>query len=395
MISEFRINEMENELKSIEEKGMLGVRRILSGPQGPQAILDGKDTIILTSTNYLGLSSNPDLIAESTKALVEYGGGLSSGPRICGVTDLHLEFEDYIAKFNKTEGALLYSSCYNANIGVLTALADKNDVIFSDELNHASIVDGCRLSSAKIEVYPHLDLDYLKKKLESTADYGKRLIITDGVFSMDGDIAPIPQLIEIAREFDAILIVDDAHATGVIGEHGRGTAELFGVLGEIDIITSTLGKAMGGTIGGYVAGNSILIKYLIQKSRNYRYTNVVPSSSTAYSFAAFKYLEKHQNLLNDLKDNTNYFKNRLLSLGFEVMDSKTPIVPVMVRDPKTATAMSKELLKRGVFVQSYTYPVVPHGHERLRCIISAAHKKEQLDRATQIFEVVGKEIGAI
>ncbi len=395
MLSEFRINEMKNELRAIEEKGLLGVRRILSGPQGPQAILDGKETIILTSTNYLGLSSNPELIGESQKALHEYGGGLSSGPRICGVTDLHLEFEDYIAKFNKTEKALLYSSCFNANIGVLTALAGKNDVIFSDELNHASIVDGCRLSGAKIEVYPHLDLDYLKDKLKLSASYDKRLIITDGVFSMEGDIAPLPEFIEIARQYDAILIVDDAHATGVIGRQGRGTAELFGVLGQVDIITSTLGKAMGGTIGGYAASNSVIIEYLIQKSRNYRFTNVVPSSSTAYSFAAFKYLEKHQNLLSNLRDNTNYFRDKLLSLGFEVMASQTPIVPVMIRDPKAATAMSSELLKKGVFVQGYTYPVVPQGHERLRCIISAAHTKVQLDKAAETFEVVGKEIGTI
>ncbi|HHY37461.1 MAG TPA: glycine C-acetyltransferase [Clostridia bacterium] len=387
---------MESDLRSLKDQGLWGVRRILSSAQGPRAVLDGRETVILTSTNYLGLASDPDVVAEATRILQTHGAGEASGPRICGVTDIHLQLEEYIARFHKTERAVLFASCFLANVGVITALMGKEDVIFSDALNHASIVDGCRLSGAKIQVYPHLDLKALEDGLRSAGGYRCKMIITDGVFSMDGDVAPLPELIEIARRYEAILVVDDAHATGVLGRSGKGTPELFGVEGQVDIITSTLGKAMSGSIGGYVASTAQIVEYMIQRARTYRFTNVVPAATVATALAAFKKLESHsETILGRLRENTRYFKDALSAAGFEIAPSQTPIVPVMVRDGALAMDMSARLLEEGVFVQGYSYPVVPRGEERLRCIVSAAHTREDLDFAVDAFNRVGKRLKLI
>ncbi|QUL99252.1 MAG: glycine C-acetyltransferase [Candidatus Fermentithermobacillus carboniphilus] len=395
MISEELQNKIRDELEELKSQGLWGYRRIISSAQGAHAILDGRDTIILTSTNYLGLASDPEVVQETEKILRRYGAGESSGPRICGVTDIHLALEEYLAHFHKTERALLFPSCFLANVGAIATLVGKGDAIFSDALNHASIIDGCRLSGAKIHVYPHLDLAHLEKDLAAAEGYRTKLIVTDGVFSMDGDLAPLPDLISIARRYNAVLMVDDAHGVGVLGENGRGTPELFGVEGQIDILTSTLGKAMSGSIGGYIATSSLLTEYYIQKARTYRFTNVVPAHVVASALAAFKKMESLPEIRTRLWDNTRYFRRLLTSLGFEVAPSQTPILPVMIRDGAVAMEMSARLLDEGVFVQGYCYPVVPRGEERLRCIVSAAHTRDDLDAAAQAFERVGRSLGIL
>ena len=282
-----------------------------------------------------------------------------------------------------------------ANIGVIATLVGKGDIIFSDALNHASIVDGCRLSGATIEPYAHCDMKALEKGLTEAMEYQMKLIVTDGVFSMDGDIVPLPDIIELARRFEAIVVVDDAHAVGVLGKTGRGTAEYFGLEGQIDVITSTLGKAMGGIVGGYVAYRANVIEYLVQKARTYRFTNVVPAALVKSSLAAFKKLETQPTLLAHLWENTNHFKGALTEAGFELAPSKTAIVPVIIRNGALAMEMSNRLLEEGVFIQGYVYPVVPKGEERLRCMISAAHTKEDLDTAVNAFISVGKDLHVI
>ena len=381
--------------QSLKEQGLWGLRRILTGKQGPRAILDGRDTIILTSTNYLGLAADQEIVAETVAAVQSHGVGEASGPRICGVTDIHLKLEEVIASFLRTERALLFSSCMLANIGVIATLVGKGDIIFSDALNHASIVDGCRLSGAAIQAYAHCDMKALEKGLTEAKEYKMKLIVTDGVFSMDGDIVPLPDIIELARRFEAVLVVDDAHGVGVLGKTGRGTAEYFGLEGQIDVITSTLGKAMGGIVGGYAASRADVIEYLVQKARAYRFTNVVPAALVKSSLAAFKKLETQPTLLARLWENTTHFKGSLTEAGFELAPSKTAIVPVMIRNGALAMEMSNRLLEEGVFIQGYVYPVVPKGEERLRCMISAAHTKEDLDTAVNAFISVGKDLHVI
>lgn len=395
MFSPQYMQRINDNLKQVEESGRWGIRRIISTPTGPRACLDNKETIVITTNNYLNLGNNEELKQAASIALCKYGGGEAAGPRICGVTDLHLEFENYLANFSCTERALLFNSCYYANVAAIPALAKKGDVILSDELNHASIIDGCRLSGAVVDAYPHLDLKYVEEKLkEYQNQFNARVIVTDGVFSMDGDIAPLPDLIELARKYDAVLVVDDSHATGVMGKTGKGTPEYFGVEGQIDVMISTLGKAMGGSIGGYVASNTKIIEHMIQVSR-YRFTNVVPASCIAYAYAAFRYMEKHPELLSKLHDNAAYFKSELRKSGFNVPDSIAPIVPVIIGDAQKAMDMSSALFELGVFVQGYTYPAVPEGLERLRFIISAGHDHVILDEVVAACIKTGKKLGVI
>lgn len=395
MISPEYQKRINADLKQVEESGRWGLRRIIATPTGPRAKLDSQDTIIITNNNYLNLSNDQELVAEAIAAMRKYGGGQAAGPRICGLTDLHVAFEEYLAQFHSMERCLLFNSCYYANVATLPALSQKGDLIFSDAYNHASIVDGCRLSGAKVEVYPHLDLSYVEQRLrEDGSNYQARVLVTDGVFSMDGDLAPLPQLIELTNKYEVVLVVDDSHGTGVMGKTGKGTAEYFGVEDKIDVIISTLGKAMGGSIGGYVAANAQIIEHIVQNSR-YRFTNVVPTTSTAFAFAAFRYLEKHPELPAKLHQAAGYFKEQLRKEGFIVPESQAPIVPLIVGDAQKAMNMSELLFDEGVFVQGYTYPAVPKGLERLRFIISVGHTPEIVDEVVAACVKVGKQLQII
>ena len=384
---------LANELTALGDKR--AVRNILGSMQGPRAILNGREVIIMSSTNYLGLASHPKVIEGAKQAVDALGAGTASGPRICGVTSLHRQLEERLAKLLRAEESVLYNSAFQANVGLFPCIAREGDIIFSDELNHASIVDGCRLSRAETKVYKHTNMKQLEEMLQVSGQYGLRLIITDGVFSMDGDLAPLHDLLDLARKYKAILCVDDAHGLGVIGKNGRGTAEYYGVEGEIHIQTGTLGKALGGGVGGYVAGTSDLASYLIQHSRTYRFTNTLPPGDVGASLAAIDVMEGRPELRDILWQNVDYFRDEVRKLGFDMVTSVTPIVPILTYEEEHAFRMSVELMELGVFMQAYGVPVVPKGLARLRVIVTAAHSREDLDRVIYALGVVGRKLGLL
>ena len=387
---------LAGELAEMQEQGVFKHLQHICGAQGPVVDLEGYgETVNLCSNNYIGLCDVPEVIAGVRDGAERDGAGTSSVRFICGTFDVHRELEDRIADFLETEAAITYTSCWNANGGLFAPLLDEQDALISDELNHASIIDGIRLCKAQRHIYRHMDMDSLRDALENSQTARHRLVMTDGVFSMEGEIAPLPEIRELCDQYDAIMTIDDSHATGVLGDTGRGTPEHFGMHGEIDIITSTLGKALGGMAGGFVASSREVIEYLVQKSRTQLFTNAIPPHSAAGALAAIDHLEAHPELVTRLRENTAYFREKLTSLGYDPIEGDTPIVPVIVGETADAIALSTRLLDEGVFVIGFGFPVVPHGSARIRAQISAAHTREHLDRALDALDRVGRELGLL
>jgi len=383
------LNTLQSELNSMSEAGTLKRELSLKGPQGPVVeIEDVGEVIMLTSNNYLGLADHPAIVEAAEKAERDYGYGLASVRFICGTQTIHRELEEKIAQFLGTEDTILYGSCWNANEGLFQTVATEQDAIISDELNHASIIDGIRLSKARKERYKNRDMDDFRRALEATKDARNKVVMTDGVFSMEGSVALLPEMIELTREHGAFLVVDDSHGTGVLGKTGRGTAEELGVFGKIDAYTSTLGKALGGSHGGFTTGPKVLIDYLRQKSRPYLFSNTLPPAVVMGSLAAIDLVQRDSSFVIRLRENTRYFREQLTARGVAVREGITPIVPIIIGDTAKAITMSRELLKRGVYVSGFGFPVVPQGQARLRCQISAAHTREHLDQAIEAIVAV-------
>ena len=388
------IDGLERELDDLREAGTYKVEHELEGPQGPRVTVDGRPVVMLTSNNYLGLANHPRIVEAAREALEEWGFGMASVRFICGTQTLHRRLERRIADFFEVDDAILYTSCWNANEALFAAVLGEEDAVYSDELNHASIIDGIRLCKAARHRYPHVDLDALAGQL--AADRGRyRMVVTDGVFSMEGELARIPELIELCREHDALLVVDDSHGTGTLGARGRGTAEELGVHGQVDVVTGTLGKALGGAAGGFVAGASALVAMLRQRSRPYLFSNSLPPPIVGASLAAFDVLDESPDLVRRLRENTEFFRQGLRERGFDVPEGVHPVVPILVGETALAIALSKELLGEGVYVSGFGFPVVPHGEARLRAQISAAHEREDLSRALDAISRVGSRHGVV
>lgn len=390
------LSTLSAELDQMRAAGTLKRELIMKSAQGPLVDVEGYGEIVmLTSNNYLGMANHPAIVEAAEKAERDFGYGLASVRFICGTQTIHRRLEERIASFFGTEDTILYGSCWNANEGLFQTIALEQDAIISDELNHASIIDGIRLAKAKKERYKNRDLADFRRALEATRDARNRVVMTDGVFSMEGSLAPLPELAEIAHEHGAFLFVDDSHGTGVLGKTGRGTAEELGVLDKIDGHTSTLGKALGGSHGGFTTGPKILVEYLRQKSRPYLFSNTLPPAVVMGSLAAFDLLEKDPSFVTRLRENTAYFRKQLTDKGVKVREGIHPIVPIMIGDTAKAITMSAELLKEGVYVSGFGFPVVPQGAARLRCQISAAHTREHLDKAIAAIVAVGQKHGVV
>ena len=383
-------------LEQIRDAGLYKDERVITSPQGV-AIQVGSDDEVLNfcANNYLGLSSDPAVIDAAADALRTHGFGLSSVRFICGTQDLHKRLEQALARFLGTDDAILYTSCFDANGGLFETLLQEGDAVLSDSLNHASIIDGIRLCKAARYRYAHADMDDLEAKLKEAADARLRLIATDGVFSMDGDIAPLDRIVELARAHDALVMVDDSHATGFIGATGRGSIEHCGVLGEIDVITSTLGKALGGASGGFTAARGPIVELLRQRSRPYLFSNSLPPSLAAAGLAVLERLDQTTELRDRLAANTARFRDAMTAAGFDIRPGVHPIVPIMLYDARLAQAMAADLLAEGIYVIGFSYPVVPEGQARIRVQISAAHERAHLDRAIEAFGRVGRQHGVI
>lgn len=391
---------LEAELLQFKTDGVYKRLLYLDSPQAARVKMEGKgDVIVLSSNNYLGLCDVPELIEAGKQALDRFGIGTASVRFICGTFTVHRALEQACARLVGTAASLSFVSCWNANEAVPGTLLGEDDIVISDQLNHASIIDGIRLAKAitkcQTAVYKHADLADLREKLVAAKDRRVRMVITDGVFSMEGAIARLPDLLEICRKHDAILVVDDSHATGVLGKTGRGTAEHFGMVGEIDIITSTLGKALGGAAGGFVAASEAVCDYLTQRARPQLFSNALPPTVAATALASVEYLEKHPERVEQLRSNTAYFRDQLLARGFKPLPGETPIVPVIVGETAKAIQMSNLLLEEGLFVTGFGFPVVPQGQARVRCQVSAAHTRDDLDRALHAMTRVGQRLGLI
>lgn len=372
----------------------------LDSPQSARVTMEGRgEVLILSSNNYLGLSDEPAVIDAGHNALDKYGAGTGSVRFICGTFTIHRQLEQALARFVGAESSLTYVSCWNANEGLTATILEEGDFVVSDALNHASIIDSIRLAKSTVKcttaVYKHSDMDDLRAKLAANRGARRKLIWTDGVFSMEGDIARLPEILDIAREFDAIVAVDDSHASGVLGTTGRGTAEHHGVFGEVDIITSTLGKALGGAAGGFTAGAAALADYLTQRSRPQLFSNALPPTVAESSLAAVRFVETHPERVKKLHDNSRYFREAITEAGFAPLEGETPIVPIIVGETSLAIQISDMMLDEGVFVTGFGYPVVPQGHARIRCQVSAAHSREDLDLAVETFKKVGRKVGLL
>ena len=383
-----------NELASIREAGTYKDERIITTPQKARINTTAKDGVLnMCANNYLGLSDNPDIIAAAKASYDSWGFGLSSVRFICGTQQIHKQLERKLADFIGTDDCILYSSCFDANGGLFETLLGKEDAVISDELNHASIIDGVRLCKAQRFRYKNNDMDDLRAQLEAAKDCRIKLIATDGVFSMDGFIANLPAICDLADEYGALVMVDDSHAVGFMGEHGRGTAEACGVMGRVDIITGTLGKAMGGASGGYTCARQEIVDLLRQKSRPYLFSNTLAPAICAASIKVIDMLTESTALRDRVHENTRYFRQELGKLGFDVPESTHPIVPVMLYDAKVAQEFAKRMLEKDVYVVGFCYPVVPMGKARIRTQVSAGHTKEDLDFAVQCFKEVKEEMG--
>ena len=372
----------------------------IDSPQSAHVQMEGRgDVLILSSNNYLGLSDEPSVIDAGHEALDKYGAGTGSVRFICGTFTIHRQLEQALARFVGTESSMSYVSCWNANEGLTATIVEEGDFVISDALNHASIIDSIRLAKAITKcttaVYKHSDMDDLRAKLAANRGARRKLIWTDGVFSMEGDIARLPDILDIAREHDAIVAMDDSHASGVLGATGRGTAEHHDVYGEVDIITSTLGKALGGAAGGFTAGSAALADYLTQRSRPQLFSNALPPTVAASSLAAVRFIETHPERVTRLHENSRYFRSAITDAGFAPLDGDTPIVPIIVGETWLAIQISDMMLDEGIFVTGFGYPVVPQGHARIRCQVSAAHTREDLDFAVESFKRVGRTVGLL
>lgn len=385
-----------DELESIAQSGRLKSERIILSAQDAQIKVEkGKDVLNLCANNYLGLANHPKLLQAATKAIESHGLGLASVRFICGTQDIHRVLEQKIASFLGAEDAILYAAAFDANGGLFEPLFGPEDAIISDALNHASIIDGVRLCKAKRFRYAHNDMEDLEKQLQAAEGSRNKIIVTDGVFSMDGTIAQLDKICDLAQRYGALVMSDECHATGFVGPTGRGTHEEKGVWGQVDILTGTFGKALGGGSGGFTCGSKAVIDLLRQKSRPYLFSNTLAPALVGATIAALKLLEKDTSLLNKLKENTKFFRSKIVAAGFDVKPGTHPIVPIMLYDDHLAQSMAHKLLEKGVYVIGFSYPVVPQGQARIRVQVSAAHSQEQLNKAIDAFTAVGKELGVI
>ena len=391
-----RINWIAQELDSLKQQGLFNTIRTLSSPQGAWLTVDGKKVLNFCSNNYLGLANHPRLVKAAQEAVQQYGVGPAAVRSIAGTMSLHLELEKRLAAFKGVEAAITFQSGFNANLATIPALVGKEDVIFSDRLNHASIIDGCRLSGAKTAAYDHCSPAHLKETIASEKKNGYRraLIVTDGVFSMDGDVAPLPEIHEIAQAEDILLMVDDAHGEGVLGRGGRGIADHFGLHGKVDIEVGTLSKAFG-VVGGVVAGNQTVVEWLRQRGRPFLFSSAVTVPDAAACLAALDILEASTELVDKLWDNAKYFKAEMKRLGFDTGVSTTPITPVMLGEAPLAQQFSRALFEQSAFAMAIGFPTVPKGKARIRVMISAAHSRDDLDKGLAAFSKVGKELGVV
>jgi glycine C-acetyltransferase len=391
---------IQPELEQFIQDGTYKRLNFLDSPQAARVRMEGRgEVIILSSNNYLGLANEPAVVRAGKEALDRFGAGTASVRFICGTFTIHRELEAACGRLVGTPASLSFVSAWNANEAVPATLLGENDIVISDQLNHASIIDAVRLAKAitkcQSAVYRHADLADLDAKLGAARDRRIKMVITDGVFSMEGAIAKLPDLIELCRKHDAVLVVDDSHGTGVLGQNGRGTAEHFGMVGEVDIVTSTLGKALGGAAGGFVAASAAVCDYLTQRARPQLFSNALPPTVAASALAGIQYLEAHPERVAALRANAQYFRDQLLGLGFKPLPGKTPIIPVILGETAAAIRMSDLLLAEGVFVTGFGYPVVPQGQARVRCQISASHTRADLDEALVAFRKVGRQLQLI
>jgi glycine C-acetyltransferase len=383
------------ELQEIEANGLLKKERVITSAQGAEIVVNGKNVLNFCANNYLGLSSHPNVVTAAHKAIDERGYGLSSVRFICGTQDVHRTLELKLAEFLGTEDTILYAAAFDANGGVFEPLFNKEDAIISDELNHASIIDGVRLCKAQRYRYLHNDMADLEAKLKESAHLRSRVIVTDGSFSMDGTIAQLDKIVALAEQYDAIIMIDECHSSGFLGKTGRGTHEYRGVMGKIDIITGTLGKALGGALGGFTSGKKEIIDMLRQRSRPYLFSNSLAPSIVGASIAVLDMLSATTDLRDKLEYNTNYFRTKMTAAGFDIKPGDHPIVPIMLYDAVLSQKMAAALLEEGIYVIGFFFPVVAKGKARIRVQLSAAHEQEHLDKAIAAFTKVGKELGVI
>lgn len=383
------------EIEALQTAGLYNRIRTIGSPQGAWLNVDGKRVLNFCSNNYLGLANHPALVAAAKKSLDEMGVGPGAVRSIAGTMSLHVELEKRLAQFKGVEAAITFQSGFTANLATIPALVNKDDVIFSDKLNHASIIDGCRLSGAKIIAYEHNDVKSLEEQIQANlSQFRRALIVTDGVFSMDGDIAPLPDIYEVAKKYDILLMVDDAHGEGVLGNGGRGIVDHFGLHGKVDVEVGTMSKAFG-VMGGIVAGNAVIIDWLRQRGRPFLFSSAMTVPDAAACLAAVDVLEDSTQLVDKLWDNAKYFKAEMKTLGFNTGVTETPITPVMLGEAPLAQQFSRELFEAGVFAMALGFPTVPQGKARIRVMISAAHAKDDLDKGLEAFKSVGKKLGVI
>jgi len=386
---------LQNEIREIQDSGLYKQERIIESPQGAEIMVNGKKVLNFCANNYLGLSSHPKVL-EAAKATIDHRGyGMSSVRFICGTQDIHKDLEEKLSRFLGTEDTILYVACFDANGGVFEPLLGEDDVIISDELNHASIIDGVRLCKSKRARYKHNDMDDLDAQLKAHQDARTRFIVTDSVFSMDGTIAQLDKICDLADQYDAIVMIDESHSSGFMGKTGRGVHELCGVMDRVDIVTGTLGKALGGASGGFTSGKKEVIDMLRQRSRPYLFSNTLAPSVVGASIAVLDMLSETTQLRDRLESNTLYFREKMTEAGFDIKPGTHPITPIMLYDAVTAQKMAARMLEEGIYVIGFFFPVVPKGQARIRVQISAAHEKEHLDKAIDAFTKVGKELGVL
>ena len=390
-----KLDWLNQEIASLKEQGLYNRIRTIGSAQGAWLVVDGRNVLNFCSNNYLGLANHPKIVEAAREATKKYGVGPAAVRSIAGTMDLHVQLEQRLAKFKGAEDVITFQSGFTANLGTISALVGKEDVIFSDRLNHASIIDGCRLSGARIVAYEHNDPSALEDAIrEHASNYRRALIVTDGVFSMDGDIAPLPELYEVAKKYDILFMVDDAHGEGVLGKGGRGIVDHFGLHGKVDIEVGTLSKAFG-VVGGIVAGDKVIIEWLRQRGRPFLFSSAVTAPDAAACLAAVDLLEESTELVDRLWSNAKYFKEEMKKLGFDTGASETPITPVMLGEAPLAQQFSRELFEEGVFAMSIGYPTVPKGKARIRVMISAAHDNDDLGKGLDAFEKVGQKLNVI
>ncbi|XP_032635041.1 2-amino-3-ketobutyrate coenzyme A ligase, mitochondrial [Chelonoidis abingdonii] len=388
---------LEAELESIRGAGTWKSERVITSKQGPRIHVEGSRGEILNfcANNYLGLSSHPEVIRSGLEALEKFGAGLSSVRFICGTQNIHKNLEEKISRFHQREDAILYASCFDANTGIFEALLTPEDAVLSDELNHASIIDGIRLCKANKYRYKHMDMQDLEAKLLDTQKHRLRLVATDGAFSMDGDIAPLKEICSLAQKYQALVFIDECHATGFLGPNGRGTDELLGVMDQVDIVNSTLGKALGGAAGGYTTGPKALINLLRQRSRPYLFSNSLPPAVVGCASKALDLLMESNAITQSMVAKTKRFRSKMAAAGFSILGNDHPICPVMLGEARLASVMADDMLERGIYVIGFSYPVVPKGKARIRVQISAVHSEDDIDRCVEAFTEVGRKHGAL